>query len=320
MGPPPDPPKTNFRSVSRRFLLSTAAVFDMDSTAGLGLYPLNRCKTLHMVRHAQGFHNVAGENDCKEHLPYDLFDPSLTQLGWEQVDNFRNHVHASGLSKRIELVITSPMTRTMQTAVGAFGGEGYIDGVDVTPLMVENACDSGRPAASSLNCPPFIAVELCREYVGLHLCDKRRSISEYKSLFPAIDFSLIESDEDILWKQEVGETNEEIAARGIKFMKWLWTRKEKEIAVISHSGFLNNTVDQFGNDCHLLVKSEICSHFANCELRSFVLVDRGMIGSDSSSTNYPGKIPYGTDIPCDFAKEKLQGNELKTVRAFNGLI
>jgi hypothetical protein len=51
----------------------------------------------------------------------------------------------------------------MQTAVGVFGGESYSSGVSVPPLMVENAADSGRPAISSLNCPPFLAVEACRE-------------------------------------------------------------------------------------------------------------------------------------------------------------
>ena len=56
----------------------------------------------------------------------------------------------------------------MQTAVGVFGGEGYTDGIDVTPLMVANAGNSIRPAISSLNCPPFIAVELCREHL---VCD-----------------------------------------------------------------------------------------------------------------------------------------------------
>ena len=44
----------------------------------------------------------------------------------------------------------------MQTAVGVFGGESYSNGVSVPPLMVENAADSGRPAVSSLNCPPFL--------------------------------------------------------------------------------------------------------------------------------------------------------------------
>lgn len=51
----------------------------------------------------------------------------------------------------------------MQTAVGVFGGEDYVDGVDVPPLMIANAGNSEHPAISSLNCPPFLAVETCRE-------------------------------------------------------------------------------------------------------------------------------------------------------------
>lgn len=53
----------------------------------------------------------------------------------------------------------------MQTAAGVFGGEGNINGADVPPLMVPNAGNSDRPAISSFNCPPFIAVESCREYL-----------------------------------------------------------------------------------------------------------------------------------------------------------
>ncbi|XP_061351382.1 phosphoglycerate mutase-like protein 1 isoform X3 [Gastrolobium bilobum] len=281
---------------------------DMDTAAGQSLYPLHRCKTLHLVRHAQGFHNVEGEKNNDAYLSYDLFDANLTPLGWKQVDNLREHVKGSGLSKRIELVIASPLLRTMQTAVGVFGGEAYSDGINVPPLMNDNVGDSGRHAISSLYSPPFLAVELCREHLGVHPCDKRRSITEYKKMFPAINFSLIENDEDILWKPDTREENEEVAARGLKFLEWLWTRKEKEIAVVSHSGFLFHTLSAFGNDCHPTVKSEICTHFANCELRSVVIVDRSMIGSDESSTNYPGKIPHGLDLPSDVADEKLPGN------------
>ncbi|GAB4839093.1 hypothetical protein Ancab_028621 [Ancistrocladus abbreviatus] len=296
-------PICHFRKRSSPSLFCSASLSEMDSTSGQGLYPLHRCKTLHVVRHAQGFHNVAGEIDPKAYLSYDLLDASLTPVGWEQVDNLRKHVHATGLSKGIELVITSPLTRTMQTAAGVFGGDGYTDAIDVLPLMVANTGNSERPAISSLNCPPFLAVELCREHLGVHPCDKRRSITEYKLLFPAFDFSLIESDEDVLWKADVRETNEEVAARGMKFMEWLWTRKEKEIAIVSHSGFLFHTLDQFGNDSHPSVKSEISTHFANCELRSMVFVDKGMLGSDPSRTNYPGKVPRGADLPSDIAEK-----------------
>lgn len=58
--------------------------------------------------------------------------------------------------------------RTLQTAVGVFGGEGYTDRADVLPLMVANAGGSSRAAISSLNCPPVVAVELCREHLVYH--------------------------------------------------------------------------------------------------------------------------------------------------------
>uniref|UniRef100_A0A803PN07 Phosphoglycerate mutase-like protein 1 n=2 Tax=Cannabis sativa TaxID=3483 RepID=A0A803PN07_CANSA len=278
---------------------------DMDATTvGQSLYPLHRSKTIHLVRHAQGVHNVAGDKDHSNYMSYDYFDAQLTPLGWNQVDNLNKHVQACGLHKKVELVIVSPLLRTMQTAVGVFGGGAYADGIDVPPLMVANVGNSDRSAITSLNCPPFLAVELCREHLGVHPCDKRRSISEYRPLFPAIDFSLIENDDDVLWTPDVREKNDHVAERGLQFLNWLWTRKEKEIAIVSHSGFLYHTLSAFGNDCHPTVKSEICTHFANCELRSMVIIDRGSIGSDSSTTNYPGKIPHGLDLPSDVAEKK----------------
>lgn len=236
--------------------------------AGHSVYPLNRCKILHLVRHAQGVHNVASEISHDNLLSDEFFDARLSPLGWNQVDNLRKHVQASGLSKRIDLVITSPLLRTMQTAVGVFGGEAHKnDVVNGAPnLMVKNAGNSGRPAISSLSSPPFMAVELCRERLGRHPCDKRRSVSEYRSLFPAIDFSQIKSNEDKLWKANVRENNDELAVRGQEFLNWLWTRKEKEIAIVTHSGFLS----QF----YPLVEREKGTQFANCELRSVVIVDR----------------------------------------------
>ncbi|KAF7843057.1 phosphoglycerate mutase-like protein 1 isoform X1 [Senna tora] len=275
----------------------------MDCGAAPSLFPLHRCKTIHLVRHAQGIHNVEGDKNYKAYLNPDYFDAHLTPLGWHQVDNLRKHVHASGLINRIDLVITSPLLRTIQTAVGVFGGEGYTEMTDVLPLMVANAGNTNRPAISSLNCPPIVAVELCREHLGVHPCDRRRSISEYQFLFPALDFSLIDSDEDMLWEANVRETKEELAARGLKFLNWLWTRKEKEIAIVTHSGFLFHTLSAFGNDCHPLVKKEICKHFSNCELRSMVIVDKGLTGLDASTTNYPGKIPSGSDLPSDIVDE-----------------
>ncbi|KAJ0456957.1 putative histidine phosphatase superfamily, clade-1 [Helianthus annuus] len=236
----------------------------MNSGTNEGIYPLHRSKTVHLVRHAQGVHNVAGEKDHSAYMSEELFDAHLTPLGWEQVDNLRKHVHASGLFKNIELVVVSPLLRTMQTAVGAFGGEATAVGID-----------------------------------GIHPCDRRRSISEYKSMFPAIDFSLIETDHDVWWSPKTREKPEDVAARGLKFMKWLLTREEKEIVVVSHGGFLIHTLRAYGDDCHPTPKKEMSIFFNNCELRSMVIVDRSMIGSDTSKTDFPRKIPGNAVLASD---------------------
>lgn len=53
----------------------------------------------------------------------------------------------------------------MQTAAGVFGGAygAHID--NALPLMVPNAGNSNRSVVSGLNCPPFMAVETCREHL-----------------------------------------------------------------------------------------------------------------------------------------------------------
>ncbi|XP_021617520.1 phosphoglycerate mutase-like protein 1 isoform X2 [Manihot esculenta] len=236
---------------------------DMDSTTSQRLIPLGHSKIIHLVRHAQANHNVAGKKDHDALLSPEFFDASLSSLGLEQVSNLSNHVYASGLLKKIDLVITSPLLRAMQTAVGVFG----------------------RERSSGLKCPPIIAVELCRERTGVHPCDKRKTIREYSSLFPQIDFSLIESDDDNLWKADVRETEEEVAARGLKFMNWLKTRHETEIAVVTHHRFLQYTLSAIRNDFHPSLRSEICKEFSNCELRSMIMVDKRMVNSPTTDSN-----------------------------------
>ncbi|KAJ4787137.1 Phosphoglycerate mutase-like protein [Rhynchospora pubera] len=263
----------------------------MTDPAGLALYPSNRCKTLYLIRHGQAVHNVAGEKNHKAYSFPEFFDAQLSPLGWDQVDNLRKHVNACGVAKKIELVVVSPLLRTMQTAVGVFGGDKFTNTSSLEeekPLMVENAGNSSRHAISSSNSPPFIAVEYCRERMGRNACDKRRSITEYSALFPGIDFSQIENNEDVYWKPDSRETDEQVAARGVTFFKWLWSRTEKEIAVVTHSAFLLETLRLFGNDTHPSIKTNEISHpFSNCELRSMVLVDTSMLGSDVPIANYP---------------------------------
>nr|AAG38146.1 unknown [Glycine max] len=271
----------------------------MDTAAGQSPHPLHRCKTLHLVRHAQGFHNVEGEKNFEAYKSYDLFDANLTPLGWNQVDNLREHVKASGLSKKIELVIVSPLLRTMQTAVGVFGGEAYTDGINVPPLMNDNVGDSRRPAISSLNVPPFNSSRaLPRTFWGVSLCKEKKHHCLPTYVSQLLIFHCYKTMPTFCGNPPIREKNCRSCCQGTEiFGNGCGHRKKKEKAVVTHRGFLFHSLRALGNDCHPNVKNEICTHFANCELRSMVIIDKGVIGSNESSTNYTGKIPYGRPCP-----------------------
>ncbi|KAK3231122.1 hypothetical protein Dsin_003003 [Dipteronia sinensis] len=85
----------------------------MDTATTQFLYSPHHCKILHMVRHGQGIHNVEAEKNIDALLSHDLFDAPMSSLGWQQIFELRKRVHGSRLLDRVELVVTSPLSRTM---------------------------------------------------------------------------------------------------------------------------------------------------------------------------------------------------------------
>ena len=94
--------------------------------------------TIHLVRHAQGIHNVSVDN---EHIR----DPNLTPLGREQCASLRStfphHAQLTGL-------ISSPLRRTIQTCVDSFGQDALypITLIDVLQEVSDAPCDTGSSA------------------------------------------------------------------------------------------------------------------------------------------------------------------------------
>ncbi|XP_022768527.1 phosphoglycerate mutase-like protein 1 isoform X4 [Durio zibethinus] len=246
--------------------------------------------------------------------------PSRFQFGCHKVlhlirDQWKQ-VCASGQLKEIEVVITSPMSRTLQTAVGIFHGEDQPDRLDVTSFEDEKV--KGDDETSTFNRPPIIAYELCRERMGKYECDRRGTISQYRSRFPEVDFSLIENEDDILWKADERETHEEVMARAMKFIKWLWERQEKEIAVVSHGVFLDQTMIELfkNNKCSPLNDYDPHSRFRNCEIRSVKVFNESVMGLGSDSfSNHCGRIriPYGLEVVQirDSTKDNVSVEELE---------
>ena len=250
-------------------------------------------KKVHFVRHAEGTHNVEKNYHCLSN-----FDARLTKVGEKQCIQLAQSLSSSMMMESVDLVVTSPLTRCIQTSLFCFSS-----------LLPKNI--------------PFVVHESIRETVNYH-CDRRRSIQQLLHEFPTIDFSTTEEEEDGIWKeyeerfaslkdpntrQEYSNAHREsaelykVAHRGRLFFQWLSTRTERNIIVSTHSAFLRCILHWGHNDTgvplapsqHLDIRSDeekkqtdtipvvkfvgtnefetfMRSDYANCEMRSFLLL------------------------------------------------
>lgn len=171
-------------------------------------------KTLYCIRHGEAVHNI-------NYFIYGsstFYDPShvdtpLTHKGFNQCILLRNswdQLH------NVELVVVSPLLRTLQTAQTMF---------KYTQV-------------------PIIALECVREYpMGLQTCNKRSSKSELIKLFPTINMDDLLSEEDTLWNSVKEETIEELDQRILSFHTWLSSREESVIALVNHGAYIGQLKD-----------------------------------------------------------------------------
>ncbi|KAG6972064.1 hypothetical protein JG688_00004154 [Phytophthora aleatoria] len=88
-------------------------------------------------------------------------------------------------------------------------------------------------------------------------------IEKLKRKFPAVDFSAIKDDNDLLWTPSHRETDEEMQARAKVFLLELFREiPEQHVAVVTHSGFMESV-------CAVVLGIRI--HPANCEVIPLVL-------------------------------------------------
>jgi len=90
--------------------------------------------TIHLVRHAQGVHNLSVENES-------IHDPDLTPLGESQCAALR----ASFPRQRITRLVASPLRRTVNTCLLSFGEPDLLPVValDCLQEVSDQPCDTG---------------------------------------------------------------------------------------------------------------------------------------------------------------------------------
>lgn len=156
--------------------------------------------TVHCIRHAQGYHNLNAAN-------HNMHDPLLTVLGHEQCKTLgRDFPYSSN----VDLIVASPIKRTIYTALEAFEEIIRKKGLKVValPEVQETSdlpCDTGSDRA-----------ELEREFEGR-----------------PIDLDLVHEG----WNNKRGKwapTAAAIQNRAREGRVWLMNRPEKEIVIVTH--------------------------------------------------------------------------------------
>ncbi|KAK8197490.1 histidine phosphatase superfamily [Phyllosticta capitalensis] len=166
-----------------------------------------------LCRHSEAEHN-ASQN-------YSLPDPPLTALGEQQSVQLGEHLRANlPLAEQAELIVVSPMVRTLQTAT----------------LALDWLIKRGTP----------VRLDAGWQENSDKPCDTGSPLPTVKALFPSLDFSAVDPSypDKTSPNNPYAFTRRAVLARGQACLRWLHARPEKVIIVVSHSGFLRTAVSQ----------------------------------------------------------------------------
>lgn len=183
-------------------------------------------KTLYCIRHGTAYHNDMFWTRLGSQVYEYFHDTPLTMRGimesemlgknWENIQN-------------IELVVTSPLMRTLCTTENIFRNR------DV----------------------PIIVYDGIKEHPqSLDWCNLRSSKTILTERFPYYDFSDIKTENDMEWQRNklpIDVEFEQLNSRIEKFKQWILARPENNIAVVSHSSFLGQMMfGKIGDECNEL--------------------------------------------------------------------
>ncbi|KAK1238331.1 hypothetical protein MKX07_006477 [Trichoderma sp. CBMAI-0711] len=201
--------------------------------------------TIHLVRHAQGYHNLCPENET---LP----DPDLTPLGLEQCASLNASFpyHA-----QLRALVASGMRRTLYTCLHAFAPE---DDASNKSLLL-----------------PVIALDTLQE-VSDAPSDTGSSIAKLKEEFgDKVDFSRMrEGWNDKSEKSYFEPTLEKLATRArdariaLREIANGVGDDDAHVVAVSHGAFLHFLTEEWHG-----ITSTYPTSWTNCEFRTYQFVD-----------------------------------------------
>ena len=177
-------------------------------------------KNIICIRHGKAFHNVLSDKIGEKAFSLkESFDAPLVEEGILQAKELGEN---SKQLKKIDIVFVSPLTRTLQTA--------------------ENIFEKNKIVR-------IVALDKMKEFPqGIEICNKRRNRIELKEKFKKVDFSLLDSDSDQMWREDRYEKIEELKQRIKEFKQFIMNENYNNIAIVSHNNFLKELLFQNCDD------------------------------------------------------------------------
>jgi broad specificity phosphatase PhoE len=180
-----------------------------------------RIQTIMFLRHGVAKHNLL---DPVTGAPPDLrdpklWDPPLVSQGMKQALAVRERLADNEALQRVDLVITSPLTRCLQTAHLIFLPPGISEKYEAyyekDPIRI-------------------LCMEHVREAFGIHYPDKRRDKSLLQKHWPFVQYDPSMTERDELWSDSTRESFDDVIERVSHFLNWVVQREETNICVVSH--------------------------------------------------------------------------------------
>ncbi|CAM9608223.1 unnamed protein product [Ectocarpus sp. 12 AP-2014] len=229
LGPSAPPPSTGKAAAAACSSSSSAAA----AAAGL--------TCVSFMRHSIATHNEAAAASADAmgsvYLSEAYADSSLSSRGHALVRRARQSM--LGLSPAPSVVLCSPLTRAVQTAIAMFGGSGI----------------------------PIVAVPEAREAYGRFPCDRHRDKSELELMFgDSVDFSLCPV-QDMAWSPHHREEMSQLDRRVAGFVDGLLRREDGHVFVVSHGVFIETALRQLA---HAYPGHIGKNRVHNCDVHSFV--------------------------------------------------
>lgn len=179
-------------------------------------------RTILCIRHGESAFNAAYRDDGVDPM---LFDAPLTERGHAQVAAARGALH----ERAVDLVITSPLTRALQTTLGLFADHPH---------------------------KPHILVETLHRERLESSCDRGRSPAELRGEFPEVALDHLPD----VWWHAAGEPDargihveplDVMLARMAAFAAAVRARPETAIAVVGHATFFHHLTGRWLENCEV---------------------------------------------------------------------